>query len=240
MFNRIREDIMAAKMRDPATRSSIEILFCYPGVYAVWFHLISHWLWKHGAKFLARFNSTIARFLTGVEIHPGARIGRRVFIDHGMGIVIGETAIVGNDVLIYQGAVLGGTSLEKKKRHPTVGNAVVIGAGSKVMGDITIGDSSKIGAGSVVLKDVPPHSTCVGVPGRVVKSKSNSCPLNLEHNKLPDPVKNSFNHLLKRQNELEEEIKTLKELYNLSNSNIHLHQYRKYNEDVVFEEGGGI
>ncbi|OWT32721.1 serine O-acetyltransferase [Methanobrevibacter sp. 87.7] len=240
MFNRIREDIMTAKMRDPASRSTIEILFCYPGVYAVWFHLISHWLWKKGAKFLARFNSTIARFLTGVEIHPGATIGRRVFIDHGMGIVIGETAIVSNDVLIYQGAVLGGTSLEKKKRHPTIGDAVVVGAGAKVMGDITIGDSSKIGAGSVVLKDVPPHSTCVGIPGRVVKTKDKSCPLNLEHNKLPDPVKNCLQELVKRQDELENELETLKKLYNISNSGININNYRRYNEDVVFEEGGGI
>ena len=213
MFNRIREDIVTAKMRDPACRSSIEVLFCYPGVYAIWFHLFSHWLWIHGAKFLARFNSTIGRWLTGVEIHPGALLGRRVFIDHGMGVVIGETTNVGDDVLIYQGAVLGGTSLEKKKRHPTVEDAVVVGAGAKVMGDITIGYSSKIGAGSVVLKDVPPHSTCVGIPGRVVKSKTNSCPLDLEHNKLPDPVKDKIKSINKRQSDIEKEITALRELY---------------------------
>ena len=215
MFKRIREEINAVKEKDPAARSTIEVFFCYPGVYALLMHRVSHFLWRHSFKLLARINSTLARFLTGIEIHPGAQIGRRVFIDHGMGIVIGETAIVGDDVLIYQGVVLGGTTTQKTKRHPTIEKGVIIGAGAKVMGNITIGEYSKIGTGAVVLKDVPPESTCVGIPGRIVKCKSNTHVVDLEHNKLPDPVAEAIRSLEKQIKENEEIIKILLDKHNL-------------------------
>jgi serine O-acetyltransferase len=215
MFEWIKEEINAVKEKDPAARSTIEVFFCYPGVYALLMHKVSHFLWRHSFKLLARINSTLARFLTGIEIHPGAQIGRRVFIDHGMGIVIGETTIVGDDVLIYQGVILGGTTTQKTKRHPTVEKGVVIGAGAKVMGNITIGEYSKIGTGAVVLKDVPPESTCVGVPGRIVKSKNKSHVVDLEHNKLPDPVAEAIRSLEKQIKENEEIIKILLDKHDL-------------------------
>ena len=188
MFKKLRNEIRVIKEKDPALRSTIEVFFCYPGFYAIVFHRLDHFLWNHSLKLLARIISTLVRFATGIEIHPGAQLGQRVFIDHGMGVVIGETTIVGDDVLIYQGVVLGGTTTQKCKRHPTIENGVIIGAGAKVMGNITIGQYSKIGTGAVVLNDVPPDSTCVGVPGRIVKSKDKSHIVDLEHNKLPDPV----------------------------------------------------
>ena len=199
----------AIKQNDPAACSTIEIFLCYPGFYALLFHRLSHYLWNHSFKLLARFISTISRFLTGIEIHPGAQFGERVFIDHGMGIVVGETTIVGDDVLIYQGVVLGGTTTQKTKRHPTIEKGVIIGAGAKVMGNITIGEYSKIGTGAVVLKDVPPESTCVGVPGRIVKSKNKSHIVDLEHNKLPDPVADAIRSLEKQIKDNEELIRIL-------------------------------
>ena len=215
MFKRIREEINAVKEKDPAARSTIEVFFCYPGVYALLMHRVSHFLWRHSFKLLARINSPLARFLTGIEIHPGAQIGRRVFIDHGMGIVIGETTIVGDDVLLYQGVILGGTTTQKTKRHPTVEKGVVIGSGAKVMGNITIGEYSKIGTGAVVLNDVPPESTCVGVPGRIVKSKNKSHIVDLEHNKLPDPVAEAIRSLEKQIKENEKIIKILLDKHDL-------------------------
>lgn len=198
MFKNLRDEIKAIKEKDPAARSTLEIFLCYPGFYALLFHRVSHWLWNHSLKLLARINSNIARFLTGIEIHPGATFGKRVFIDHGMGVVVGETAIVGDDVLIYQGVILGGTSTEKTKRHPTIKKGVIIGAGAKVMGNITIGEYSKIGTGAVVLKDVPPQSTCVGVPGRIVKRRGVSHKkVDLDHGKLPDPVADAIKTLQK-------------------------------------------
>ncbi len=167
-FQSVREDIAAVFESDPAARSYAEVLICYPGLHAVWAHHLSHWLWRHGMRFLARFNSQVARLLTGIEIHPGAEIGRRLFIDHGMGTVIGETAIVGDDVTLYQGVTLGGTGKEKGKRHPTLGNNISIGSGAKLLGNITIGDNCRVGAGSVVLRSVPANSTIVGVPGHIV------------------------------------------------------------------------
>jgi len=164
----VREDASTIMERDPAARSYFEVFLCYPGLHAVWGHHISYWLWRHGLLLLARLNSQWFRWLTGVEIHPGAQIGRRLFIDHGMGVVIGETAIVGDDVTIYQGVTLGGTGKEKGKRHPTIGNNVSIGTGARVLGNVTIGDNSRVGAGSVVLRDVAPNSTIVGVPGHIV------------------------------------------------------------------------
>jgi serine O-acetyltransferase len=167
-FHSMREDIAAVFESDPAARSYLEVLVCYPGLHAVWAHHLSHWLWRHDMRFLARLNSQFARLFTGIEIHPGAEIGHRLFIDHGMGTVIGETAIVGDDVTLYQGVTLGGTGKEKGKRHPTVGNHVSIGSGAKLLGNIMIGDNCRVGAGSVVLRSVPANSTIVGVPGHIV------------------------------------------------------------------------
>jgi serine O-acetyltransferase len=164
----VREDVAAVFESDPAARSYFEVLLLYPGLHAVWLHHLSHWLWCHGMRFLARLNSQFARVLTGIEIHPGAEIGRRLFIDHGMGTVIGETAVVGDDVTLYQGVTLGGTGKEKGKRHPTLGNNISIGSGAKLLGNITIGDNCRVGAGSVVLRNVPANSTIVGVPGHIV------------------------------------------------------------------------
>ena len=196
MFKNLRAEIQAIKDKDPAARSTLEIFLCYPGFYALIFHRVSHWLWNHSLKLLARMNSNLARFITGIEIHPGATFGKRVFIDHGMGVVVGETAIVGDDVLLYQGVILGGTSTEKTKRHPTLERGVIVGAGAKVMGNITIGEYSKIGTGAVVLKDVPPESTCVGVPGRIVKRKGvPHKEVDLDHDKLPDPVADAIRTL---------------------------------------------
>ena len=210
MFQDLRDEIKAIKQKDPAARSTLEIFLCYPGFYALLFHRVSHWLWNHSFKLLARINSNIARFITGIEIHPGATFGKRVFIDHGMGVVVGETAVVGDDVLLYQGVILGGTSTEKTKRHPTVERGVIVGAGAKVMGNITIGEYSKIGIGAVVLKDVPPESTCVGVPGRIVKCKGVSYKeVDLDHGKLPDPVADAIRTLEKHLKENDQQIKIL-------------------------------
>lgn len=208
MFNRIREDIQTVFAKDPAAKTVWEVLFCYPGLHAIWLHRIAHWLWRHRLLFLARFLSHVNRWLTGIEIHPGARIGRRFFIDHGMGVVIGETAEIGDDVLMYQGVVLGGTSLEKKKRHPTIGNHVVIGAGATVLGPITVGDGARIGAGSVVIKPVPPGATVVGVPAHVAGPKQAS-EADLEHARLPDPVLRSVSEALERLSRLEERLYAL-------------------------------
>jgi serine O-acetyltransferase len=164
----IREDIATVMERDPAARSRLEVVLCYSGLHAVWFFHINHWLWEHGFFLLARWLSQVTRWLTGIEIHPGATIGRRLFIDHGLGVVIGETAIVGDDVTLYQGVTLGGTGKEHGKRHPTIADNVVIGGGAKVLGNITIGRNCRIGAGSVVLRDVPENSTVVGVPGHII------------------------------------------------------------------------
>lgn len=167
-FRSVREDIAAVLESDPAARSVFEVVILYPGLHAVWVHHLSHWLWRHRLRFMARYLSQVARLFTGIEIHPAAELGRRLFIDHGMGTVIGETAIVGDDVTLYQGVTLGGTGKEKGKRHPTLGDKVVIGSGAKVLGNITIGDNCRIGAGSVVLRNVPANSTIVGVPGHIV------------------------------------------------------------------------
>jgi serine O-acetyltransferase len=164
----IREDVATVRERDPAAKSRVEVFLCYAGLHAVWFYRINHWLWNHSFLLLARWLSQVARFLTGIEIHPGAKIGRRLFIDHGVGVVIGETAIVGDDVTLYQGVTLGGTGKEHGKRHPTIEDEVVIGGGAKVLGNITVGRNCRIGAGSVVLRSVPENSTVVGVPGHII------------------------------------------------------------------------
>jgi len=168
VFETMREDIASVFDRDPAAKSRLEVLLCYSGLHVLWFYRLNHWLWLHNIQLPARWLSQVARWLTGIEIHPGAQIGRRLFIDHGMGVVIGETAIVGDDVTLYQGVTLGGTGKEHAKRHPTLGNGVVVGGGAKILGNIRVGDNSRIGAGSVVLRDVPDNSTVVGVPGHIV------------------------------------------------------------------------
>ncbi len=206
MMINFKEDIETVFKKDPAAKSILEVIFCYPGLHAIWLYRIAHFFWNKRLYFIARFISHITRFLTGVEIHPGAKIGRRFFIDHGMGVVIGETSEIGDDVLIYQGVVLGGTSLEKKKRHPTVGNNVVIGAGAIILGNIKIGDRARIGAGSVVLKDVPPDTTVFGVEakpkGYGVKESSV-----LEHNNVDSFYDNEIKLLWKEIVEIKKKIK---------------------------------
>lgn len=208
-FQMINEDIMAVMERDPAAKSKLEVLLCYPGIHAIINHRIAHSLNNRGFVVLARVISQISRWITGIEIHPGAAIGRRLFIDHGMGVVIGETTEIGDDVTIYQGATLGGTGKEKGKRHPTIGNNVVISSGAKILGPFTVGDNSKIGAGSVVLREVPPNCTVVGVPGHIVikdniKLKTmHKEEIDLDQVRLPDPVAEELECLRKRIAELE-------------------------------------
>ena len=204
-LERIKEDIKTVFREDPAAKSVVEVVLCYSGLHAIWWHRFSSWFWRNRLKTFARFLSQVGRFFTGVEIHPGAKIGRRFFIDHGMGVVIGETAEISEDVLIYQGVVLGGVSLEKTKRHPTIGSNVVIGAGAILLGPIKIGKGARVGAGSVVVKDVPDNATAVGVPGRVILPpvRKKISGVDLDHNKLPDPVIEVLHRLEKRIEELE-------------------------------------
>lgn len=204
MLARLHEDIQSVKERDPAARSSIEVFFCYPGLHAIWFHRFSHWFWVRNFFFIGRFISHLGRFCTGIEIHPGATIGRRLFIDHGMGVVIGETAEIGDDVTIYHGVTLGGVSLEKKKRHPTVADNAVIGSGAKVLGPFTVGAGAKIGSNSVVVKEVPDNATVVGIPGRVVMAtEEQNKKADFEHGKLPDPEAKAISCLFDQLRELE-------------------------------------
>lgn len=221
MFGRLREDIDAVFQNDPAAKSKFEIVFCYPGLHALWLFRISSFFWKRQWYFTARFLSHINRFLTGIEIHPAAQIGRGVFIDHGMGVVIGETATVGDGCLIYKGVVLGGTSFEKKKRHPTLGKKVIVGSNACVLGNISIGDNVRIGSGSVVIKDVPANATVVGVPGRIIeRSKNKDHKVMLDHGQLPDPIAEAFRALIKENNKLLTRIKKLEESLNIvSNDN---------------------
>jgi len=213
MFNRIREDIENVMVMDPAARTWWEIITCYPGLKAIWWHRVAHWLWIHRMRWLARYISHVTRFRTGIEIHPGAKIGRRFFIDHGMGVVIGETAEIDDDVLMYKGAVLGGTSLDKGKRHPTVGSCVIIGSNAVILGPITVGDNARIGSGAVVLKSVPPDSTAVGVPARVVRGPhvGPKPSLALQHDRLPDPVAEAFRALEERLKTMEDEVGLLRD-----------------------------
>ncbi len=205
IFSLMAEDVRAAVERDPAAVNAFVVLTSYPGIHAIWAHRVEHWFWKHGFKWVARAGSQITRFFTGIEIHPGASLGRRVFIDHGMGIVIGETAIVGDDVTLYHGVTLGGTSLEKVKRHPTLQNCVVVGAGAKILGDITIGSHSRIGANAVVVKDVPSQSVVVGVPGQVIRRKRmmDEHQTDLLHSDMPDAVVSNLKEIMNRLAEVE-------------------------------------
>ena len=202
MFAAVKEQIETIFREDPAAKSTLEIVLCYPGFHAILMHRVAHGMYRRGWYLLARIVSAFSRQFTGIEIHPGARIGRRFFIDHGMGVVIGETAEIGDDVLLYQGVTLGGTGAQKGKRHPTLGNHVVVGGGAKVLGNITLGDYVKVGAGSVVVRSVPEHSTVVGIPGRVVHSRLHEKAL--EHGKLPDPGAVEIEELRQRVMELEQ------------------------------------
>lgn len=221
MFERLKEDIKTIKERDPAAKNYVEILLCYPGLHAIWFHRIAHALYLRRWFTLARLISHFSRWITGIEIHPGVKIGRRLFIDHGMGVVIGETAEIGDDCLIYKGVVLGGTTLEKKKRHPTLGNRVVVGSNAIILGAITIGDGARIGSGSVVVKPVPPGATVVGVPGRIVESLTpEKVELDFEHGNLPDPLSDIVKMLLQLHNKLEERVKRLERLEDLNSKTL--------------------
>jgi serine O-acetyltransferase len=212
VFDAIRRDIDAAMDRDPAARRRVEVLLCYPGVHALAFHRLAHRLWHAGWVVPARFVSHVSRFLTGIEIHPAARIAPGVFIDHGMGVVIGETAEIGENVTLYQGVTLGGTSLKREKRHPTLEPNVVVGTGAAVMGAIRVGEGTRIGAGSVVVRDVPPNSVVVGVPGKVISRDGRRVRelVDLEHADLPDPVARAIEQLLERIHGLELDIEALR------------------------------
>ena len=218
MFETIREDIQCVFARDPAARSSWEVLTCYPGLHALWGHRISHWLWRHGLHWLARWNSHIARWLTAIEIHPGARIGRRFFIDHGVGVVIGETTIIGDDVTLYQGVTLGGTSWDKGKRHPTLGDGVVVGAGAKVLGPFEVGAGARVGSNAVVVKAVPAGATVTGIPARVVQravppsekvvalAKKMGFDAYGLTSDMPDPVANAISAMLDHMHQLDDRV----------------------------------
>jgi serine O-acetyltransferase len=205
-----RQYIRSVFERDPAAKSVVEVVLCYPGLHAIAMHRINNWLWTHGLRTPARFGSHVARFLTGIEIHPGAQIGKRFFVDHGMGVVVGETAIVGDDVTLYQGVTLGGTGKEAGKRHPTVGSNVVIGGGSKILGNITIGENSRVGAGSVVLRDVPANSTVVGVPAKVVFRDGKRVVIDNPKD-VEDPVTKQLEALAREVRELKEELQEMRE-----------------------------
>lgn len=209
-WGNVKSDIDVILENDPAARSRFEIIFSYSGLHAIWSHRIAHFFYRHEWFTVSRFISQISRFFTGIEIHPGAKIGRRLFIDHGMGVVIGETCEIGDEVVIYQGVTLGGTGKEKGKRHPTIGNRVVIASGAKVLGSFTVGDNSSIGANSVVLREVPANSTVVGIPGRVVKRDGQRVGDRLNHTNLPDPVIETFRFMQKEINELKREMERLK------------------------------
>jgi serine O-acetyltransferase len=211
MFRAIREQVETIFREDPAAKSVLEIVLCYPGFHAILLHRLSHKLYKMGVPLLPRFMSQVGRFLTGIEIHPGARIGRNFFIDHGAGVVIGGTAEIGDNVLIYQGVTLGGTGKEKGKRHPTLGHHVVVGTGATVLGNIAIGDHVRIGAGSVVVKPVPDNSTVVGIPGRVVRMRSETNE-ELEHGKLPDPEGQAIEDLNRRIDGLEKQLRDISQM----------------------------
>ena len=212
MFADLQRDIQAVRERDPAARSTLEVLLCYPGVHALVFHRLAHAIWRRGWTIPARFLSHIARFLTGIEIHPAAKLGPGLFIDHGMGVVIGETSEVGENVTLLQGVTLGGTSLKREKRHPTLGNNVVVGAGAKIIGAFKIGDGSRIGAGSVVVREVPSNSVVVGVPGRVTYRDGQRVAggIDLDQTDLPDPVSKAIEQLDDRIRALEGELETVR------------------------------
>jgi serine O-acetyltransferase len=208
----IREDIDAVFQHDPAARTTLEVVLAYPGLHAIWLYRAAHWLWRHDLKLMGRLMSEFSRWITGIEIHPGAKIGRRFFIDHGMGVVIGETTEIGDDVLIYQGVTLGGTSLKKEKRHPTIEDHVMISAGASVIGPVTIGRGSRIGAGAVVVSSAPPYSTIVGIPGKIVEGERPRADFaDLDHARLPDPVARAMSNLVDKINQLSIRLEEMEE-----------------------------
>ncbi len=233
MFKRIKEDIKTVFEKDPAARNSVEVLLFYPGLHALWFHRIAHYFYEKREYTFARLVSHISRLITGIEIHPGAVIGRKFFIDHGMGVVIGETTEIGDNCLIYQGAVLGGTSADRKKRHPTLRNNVVVGAGATLLGAIEIGEGSSIGAGSVVVGDVPPGSTVVGIPGRIGIGFDRESMKALEHAKLPDPVSDAIRLVLKENEKLAERIKKLESMEGI---NTRIDDYLEEKKEEIYKE----
>ena len=208
LFSLMREDVATVRERDPAARSRLEVFLCYSGLHAVWFYRMNHWLWNHGFFLLARWLSQVARLLTGIEIHPGAKIGRRLFVDHGMGVVIGETAIVGDDVTLYQGVTLGGTGKELGKRHPTIEDSVVVGGGAKILGNITVGKNCRIGAGSVVLRNVPDNSTVVGVPGHIIFREGKRVVIT-DPKQINDPLSEALAAVLMEVNKLRDRMQRL-------------------------------
>jgi len=235
LLKTIKEDIQTVSAKDPAARNWVEIALCYPGLHALWLHRLARFAWRHKLRLLGRLLSRLNGFVTGIEIHPGARIGRRFFIDHGSGVVIGETAEIGDDVLLYQGVVLGGTTLEKRKRHPTVGNNVVIGAAAILLGPITVGDGARIGANSVVVKSVPAGVTVVGVPGRIVEDRQEPS-MDLEHGKLPDPVSETIRLIVEKQDRLEERIRRIED----SGYPVAIPSRLERDLERIVSDGGGI
>lgn len=245
-YEKIKEDIQTIFKKDPAARGLMEVLTCYPGLHAIWMHRIAHFLWRRKCYFCARLLSHISRFLTGIEIHPGAKIGRRFFIDHGSGVVIGETSEIGDDVLIYQGVIFGGVTLQKKKRHPTVGNNVMIGAGTIILGPIVIGNGARIGAASLVVHDVPSGALAVGVPARLGLGFSGKEIQELTDNKLPDPIAEAFKFLGRQIESLE---KRTAEMEQHQGIRVELDQYveekkqeimRMFSSEDEFSSGAGI
>jgi serine O-acetyltransferase len=208
LLSLIREDVANVMEHDPAAKSRLEVYLCYAGLHAVWFYRINHWLWIHGLLLLGRFLSQVARFVTGIEIHPGAEIGRRLFIDHGLGVVIGETAVIGNDVTLYQGVTLGGTGKVRGKRHPTIEDGVVVGDGAKILGNITVGKNCRIGAGSVVLRDVPEDSTVVGVPGHIVFREGKRVVIT-DPKQINDPLSEALASVMTEVHKLRERVQQL-------------------------------
>ena len=246
MLDTLKEDIQTVFGRDPAARSTLEIILCYPGLHALWWHRIARFFWQKKWLFAGRLVSHLSRFFTGIEIHPGAKIGRRFFIDHGMGVVIGETSEIGNDVLMYQGVVLGGTSLEKEKRHPTLESNVVVGTGATVLGAITVGEGARIGAGSVVIHDVPPGATAIGIPARIGIGFSAREIQKLEHGKLPDPIAEAIRFVMKEQEKLQGRVKKIESLEGITSEiDKYIEEKKKeikseFPTETEFDEGAGI
>lgn len=218
LLKTLKEDLDCIFDRDPAAKTVLEVLLCYPGLHAIWTHRINHWLWVHGVTLTARMLSQWSRFWTGIEIHPGAQIGQRFFIDHGMGVVIGETTVIGDDVTLFQGATLGGTGKEKGKRHPTLKNGVYIGAGAKVLGNLVIGENVRVGAGSVVLRDVPDNSTIVGVPGHIILRNGKRVVI-MDPKEVNDPLSDVIAALAKQVHDLKQKVKDLSHDESLDDKN---------------------
>ena len=232
MRETFKQDLQAVFERDPAVRSIFEIIFCYPGFHALQFYRLSHWLWTHEFKFAARLMSHVGRFFTGVEIHPGAKIGKGFFIDHGMGVVIGETAEIGDNCTLYHGVTLGGTSWAKEKRHPTLGDNVIVGSGAKILGPFKVGSDSKIGSNSVVVKEVPDNATVVGIPGRVVLSAEKRHGIDLQHGELPDPVAKAVKCVFDQIRRLETQVDQLQQEQRVLKAELARHETKQQHEEV--------